>query len=87
MDGGEKVTTVIPVDENQGGNLAMATKNGVIKKTALSEFSNMRASGLIAVTLREDDELIGVALTDGTRELLLGTARACPSASTRTISA
>ena len=73
LDGGEKVTTVIPVDENQGGNLVMATKNGVIKKTALSEFSNMRASGLIAVTLREDDELIGVALTDGTRELLLGT--------------
>ena len=73
LDGGEKVTTVIPVDENQGGNLVMATKNGVIKKTALSEFSNMRASGLIAVTLREDDELIDVALTDGTRELLLGT--------------
>ena len=73
LDGGEKVTTVIPVDEDQGGNLVMATKNGLIKKTALSEFRNLRASGLIAVTLREDDELIGVTLTDGSRELLLGT--------------
>ena len=73
LDGGEKVTTVIPVDENQGGNLVMATKNGVIKKTALSEFSNMRASGLIAVTLREDDELIGVELTDDDDELMLAT--------------
>ena len=62
LDGGEKVTTVIPVDEDQGGNLVMATKNGLIKKTALSEFRNLRASGLIAVTLREDDELIGVKM-------------------------
>ena len=73
LDGGEKVTTVIPVDENQGGNLVMATRRGLIKKTALSEFRNLRASGLIAITLREDDELIGVTLTDGSRELLLGT--------------
>ena len=73
LQGGEKVTTVIPVKENASGMLVMATKYGVIKKTELSEFDNMRASGLIAVTLREEDELIGVALTDGTKELLMGT--------------
>ena len=73
LQGGEKVTTVIPVKENASGMLVMATKYGVIKKTELSEFSNIRASGLIAVTLRDEDELIGVALTDGTKELLLGT--------------
>ena len=73
LDGGEKVTTVIPVKEGARGMLVMATRSGIIKKTELSEFENIRASGLIAVTLRGDDELIGVALTDGTRELLLGT--------------
>ena len=73
LDGGEKVTTVIPVKEGARGMLVMTTRNGVIKKTELGEFENIRASGLIAVTLRGDDELIGVALTDGTKELLLGT--------------
>ncbi len=73
LDGGEKVTTVIPVKEGARGMLVMTTRNGVIKKTVLGEFENIRASGLIAVTLRDDDELIGVALTDGTKELLLGT--------------
>ena len=73
LDDGEKVTTVIPVKEGARGMLVMATRSGIIKKTELSEFENIRASGLIAVTLRGDDELIGVALTDGTRELLLGT--------------
>ena len=73
LQGGEKVTTVIPVKENASGMLVMATKYGVIKKTELSEFDNIRASGLIAVTLREEDELIGVALTDGHKELLMGT--------------
>lgn len=73
LDGGEKVTTVIPVKEGARGMLVMTTRNGVIKKTELGEFENIRASGLIAVTLRDDDELIGVALTDGTKELLLGT--------------
>ena len=73
LDGGEKVTTVIPVKEGARGMLVMTTRNGVIKKTELGEFENIRASGLIAVTLRGEDELIGVALTDGTKELLLGT--------------
>ena len=56
-----------------GHYLIMATKNGVIKRTELSEFTNLRKSGLIALVLREEDELIGVALTDGSYELLLGT--------------
>ncbi len=73
LQGGEKVTTVIPVKENASGMLVMATKYGVIKKTELGEFDNIRASGLIAITLRDEDELIGVALTDGTKELLMGT--------------
>ncbi len=51
----------------------MATRKGVIKRTELSDFTNLRKSGLIAMVLREDDELIGVALTDGSDEMLLGT--------------
>ena len=59
--------------EGAGHYLVMATKNGVIKRTELSEFTNLRKSGLIAMVLREDDDLIGVALTDGSGEVLLGT--------------
>ena len=75
LDAGEKVTAMLPVPEEKvaGHYLIMATKNGVIKRTELSEFTNVRRSGLIALVLREDDELIGVALTDGSYELLLGT--------------
>ena len=75
LDAGEKVKAMLPVpDEKVAGHfLIMATKNGVIKRTELSEFTNLRKSGLIALVLREDDELIGVALTDGSYELLLGT--------------
>ena len=56
-----------------GHYLIMATKKGIIKRTELSEFTNLRKAGLIALVLREDDELIRVALTDGSYELLLGT--------------
>ena len=75
LDAGEKVKAMLPVPEEKvaGHYLIMATKNGVIKRTELSEFTNLRKSGLIALVLREDDELIGVALTDGSYELLLGT--------------
>ena len=51
----------------------MATSHGTVKKTPLSAFSRPRASGIIAVDLRDDDRLVGVALTDGTREILLCT--------------
>ncbi|MDR1570237.1 MAG: DNA gyrase subunit A [Oscillospiraceae bacterium] len=74
LDGGEKVTAMIVISAEQEGRcLVMATRDGLIKKTALDEFRNLRKNGLIAIVLREDDELIGVELTDGERELMLGT--------------
>ncbi len=75
LDPGEKVTAMLPVPAEKvpGHYLVMATKNGIIKRTELSEFTNLRKSGLIAMVLREDDDLIGVALTDGSGEVLLGT--------------
>ena len=75
LDAGEKVTAMLPVPAEKvaGHYLVMATKKGIIKRTELSEFTNLRKSGLIALVLREDDELIRVALTDGNYELLLGT--------------
>ena len=75
LDAGEKVTAMLPVPAEKvaGHYLIMATKKGVIKRTELSEFTNLRKAGLIALVLREDDELIRVALTDGSYEVLLGT--------------
>lgn len=64
---------MIPMpDMPEGHYLMMATRQGLIKKTPLEEFANLRKSGLIAIILREDDELVSVELTDGNRELLLG---------------
>ncbi len=75
LDPGEKVTAMLPIpqEKTEGHYLVMATKQGVIKRTELSEFANLRKAGLIAIVLREDDALIGVALTDGSYEMLLGT--------------
>lgn len=74
LDGGEKVRTVIPIRTfDQGGYLMMATRKGVVKKTELSEFSNLNRSGLIAVNLRDEDELIGVRLTEGDHDIILVT--------------
>ena len=75
LDPGEKVTAVLPVPEEKlaGHYLVMATRKGTIKRTELSEFTNLRKAGLIAITLREDDDLIAVRLTDGQCELLMGT--------------
>lgn len=74
LDGGEKVTAMIPLPrEVEGHYLVMATKDGLIKKTAIDEFANLRKAGLIAIALREDDELIGVELTDASCELILAT--------------
>ena len=75
LEGGEKVTAMLAVPEEklEGHYLVMATRSGTIKRTELSEFANIRKSGLIAIVLREDDELIGVALTDGSGEILIGT--------------
>ncbi|NLF29011.1 MAG: DNA gyrase subunit A, partial [Clostridiales bacterium] len=70
LAGGEKVTAMFPVAPSvEGGYLVMATRFGVIKKTPLADFSNIRKGGLIAVNLREGDELIAVELSDGNDEL------------------
>ncbi|MBN2852395.1 MAG: DNA gyrase subunit A [Clostridia bacterium] len=74
LDASEKVTAVIPVKEfEEGMYLFMATKNGVVKKTPLTDFLNIRKCGIIAVTLRDDDELIDVKLTDGTKNIMMAT--------------
>jgi DNA gyrase subunit A len=75
LDGGEKVTAMLPMPEKglDDHYLVMITRYATIKRTSLSEFLNIRKSGLIAIVLREDDELISVALTDGEREIIIGT--------------
>ncbi len=73
LAGGEKVTAMFPVAPSvEGGYLVMATRLGVIKKTPLADFSNIRKGGLIAVNLREGDELIAVELSDGNDEFIVG---------------
>ncbi len=71
LDNGEKVTAVIPRKENARGNLFMATRNGLVKKTDLAEFESIRKTGKIAITLVDDDELIGVDMTTGYDEILM----------------
>jgi len=74
LSGGEKVTATLPVKEFRDDRyIVMATKKGVIKKTELSAYSNPRQGGIIALGLEDGDKLIGVHLTDGHREILLGT--------------
>ncbi len=74
MEAGEKITAVIPIREFMEGKfLFMATRKGIVKKTELMDFDTARKGGLIALTLDDDDELIGVKLTDGTRHVILGT--------------
>ncbi len=70
----EKVTATVPVQEFRDDRfVVMATRQGVIKKMELSALSNPRAGGIIAMTLDQGDKLIGVEITDGQREILLGT--------------
>lgn len=74
LDAEEKVTTVIPITEyKEGLYLMMATKNGLVKKTNLMEYDNIRKGGLNGVTLRENDELVDVKLTDGSRDIMIVT--------------
>ena len=71
---GEKISAVIPIKEwNDDAYLVMATKNGVIKKTPMSDYNNIRKTGLQAIVLRDDDELIEVKVTDGERKIILVT--------------
>ena len=74
LAGNEKVTATLPVKEFRDDRyIVMATKKGIIKKTELSAFSNPRQGGIIALGLEGGDRLIGAQLTDGQREILLGT--------------
>ena len=74
LDGGEKISAVIPIANfAEGKYLLMATKNGIIKKTSLNEYISVRKTGLIGITLKEDDELIEVRLTDGEDNVVLVT--------------
>lgn len=71
---GEKISAMIPISEyEEGKNLFMITKNGIAKKTPVIEFSNVRKTGLAAINLREDDELIEVKTTDADSEIFLVT--------------
>ncbi|NLC38049.1 MAG: DNA gyrase subunit A [Clostridia bacterium] len=71
---GEVITAIIPVrDFTQEGYLFMATKEGTVKKTYLDEYNTSRKEGIVALTLRENDELVGVKFTDGSREMILVT--------------
>ena len=74
LDPGEKISAVIPLQNfAEGKYLLMATKQGLIKKTALKEYDTTRKSGLQGITLKDDDELIGVRLTDGEDNVVLVT--------------
>ena len=74
LDGGEKISAVIPIANfAEGKYLLMATRNGIIKKTSLNEYMAVRKSGLIGITLKEEDELIDVRLTDGEDNVVLVT--------------
>ena len=76
LEGSEKVKTVIPVDTfEQDAYLMMATMEGVVKKSLLSDYAKINKGGLIAINIREDDELVGAQLTDGKQEIALVTRR------------
>ncbi len=72
LQSGERITAILPLrDYAQGQFVFMATGDGTVKKVDLTEFSRPRSSGLIAINLSEGDSLVGVALTDGQREIML----------------
>lgn len=74
IEEGEGITAAIPIKEfDEDQYLLMATKHGKVKKTPLSAYGNPRRTGIIAITLAEDDELVGVEKTDGSCEVILGT--------------
>ncbi|HZY97894.1 MAG TPA: DNA gyrase subunit A [Candidatus Cybelea sp.] len=73
---GEEVTAAFPIDRFEGEKyLVMVTKRGVIKKTKLGEFANVRRNGLIAINLDDGDELLAVDLSDGSRDIILASTR------------
>ncbi|HXW68925.1 MAG TPA: DNA gyrase C-terminal beta-propeller domain-containing protein, partial [Dissulfurispiraceae bacterium] len=75
LSDGERITTALNVKDFNDGYLVMFTKAGIVKKTKLSEYSNPRSKGIIAVTLDEGDELIAVKKTSGNNDIIIGTRR------------
>ena len=76
LDAGEKISAIIPISNfEEGKYLLMATRNGLIKKTALQEYNSSRKTGLLAINLKDDDELIDVRLTDGEDNVVLVTSK------------
>lgn len=74
LEKGEKVSAIIPISSYEDDhNLILATKNGIAKKTKLSSFENIRKNGIIAITLKEEDELISVRRTSGEDEMIVVT--------------
>ncbi|WP_243387233.1 DNA gyrase subunit A [Bacillus kexueae] len=74
IDRDEWINTIIPIQEfADDWYLFFTTKDGICKRSPLSQFANIRTSGLIALTLRDEDELISVHLTDGTKDVVIGT--------------
>lgn len=71
LQSGEKVTSILRNEGHESGYLTMATKLGMIKRTNLSEYGNIRKVGLAAISLREGDELIDVHVTDGKRDIIM----------------
>ena len=72
LEDNERITAILPVREYEEGKFVfMATTNGTVKKTALTEYSRPRANGIIAVNLNDGDQLIGVDITDGSNQIML----------------
>jgi DNA gyrase subunit A len=72
LEEGERISAILPLkDFQQPGFVLMATASGLVKKTPLQDFSRPRAAGIIAIDLVEDDRLVGVAITDGERDVML----------------
>ncbi|MFB6148824.1 MAG: DNA gyrase subunit A [Halobacteriales archaeon] len=74
LDDGEEITAVVTTDDFEDGKyLAMATRNGYVKRTAVEEFENILSTGIIATRLEDDDALVDVVLSDGTNDLVIAT--------------
>src|SRR5699024_3917721 len=74
LTGNEKITATVPIEKDAtASSLALITKQGTIKRTELESFDNIRKNGIIAISLKEDDELIDVRKTDGNRDIIVVT--------------
>ena len=75
IDSSEKIEAIISIDgkASEGEYLFFTTRNGIVKRTSVTAFANIRSNGLIAIGLRDDDELIRVSVTDGSKKVIIGT--------------